>query len=125
MAPSHTVTSILRFIYQAGSTSLTLGPGCLLPPIVVVGQPSSYPVGHHGSRNKLTHMGSRSVASSSCIRLLAVGRVQHPSSGHMQAFSSGRVVINSHVAGVVVVAVEWHVLVCVCVPVKPTRGNTT
>jgi hypothetical protein len=27
--------------------------------------------------------------------------------------------------GVVVVAVEWHVLVCVCVPVKPTRGNTT
>lgn len=24
-----------------------------------------------------------------------------------------------------VVAVEWHVLVCVCVPVKPTRGNTT
>ena len=44
----HPVTFTRRFIYQAGSTSLTLGPGCLLPPIVVVGQPSSYPVGHHG-----------------------------------------------------------------------------
>ena len=51
------------------------------------------------------------------VHAVAVGRVQQcPCAGS---------VIHSHVAGVVVVAVEWHVLVCVCVPVKPTRGNTT
>ena len=48
--------------------------------------------------------GGRSVASS--VRVLVV-------------------VVYLVMCGVVVVAVEWHVLVCVCVPVKPTRGNTT
>ena len=93
---------VIMAVGQAGSSAWHLGASRLLPPIVVVGQPSSYPVGHHG-----------------------IGIRSHAGQVHCVQVQEWQVLSISHSSCVVVVvAVEWQVcLVCVCVPVKPTRNH--
>ena len=109
---------VIMAVGQAGSSAWHLGASRLLPPIVVVGQPSSYPVGPCGpgsSTSASVHMAWRhclvcrsghrvvSGAGGLCAVVLSVW-----SCGHVWCGGGGRRVFSC---------------ACVCVPVKPTRNH--